>query len=38
LAHVAGAERALKTARAQGWTVLSMRDDWRQIFPDPIGG
>jgi hypothetical protein len=37
-AYVAGAERALETARAQGWTVLSMRDDWRQVFPDPIGG
>jgi len=35
-AYVAGAERALKTARAQGWTVLSMRDDWRQVLPDAM--
>jgi phosphoserine phosphatase len=37
-AYVAGAERALETARGEGWTIVSMRDDWRQVFPDPAGG
>ena len=26
--YVAGAERALEAPRAQGWAILSMRDDW----------
>jgi hypothetical protein len=28
---------ALDAARAQGWNVVSMRDDWATIFP-PVGG
>ncbi|PDV98206.1 HAD family hydrolase [Candidatus Chloroploca asiatica] len=36
-AYTAGAEHALDAARTQSWTVISMRDDWRQVFPD-IGG
>jgi hypothetical protein len=24
-------------ARAKGWTVISMRDDWREVFPRSIG-
>ncbi|TFV60907.1 haloacid dehalogenase-like hydrolase [Mycobacterium sp. PS03-16] len=30
--YTAGAERALEHAGAQGWTVISMRDDWATIF------
>lgn len=33
-AYVAGAERALDLARAQGWVIVSMGDDWRRVFPD----
>lgn len=36
-AYTAGAERALEAARAEGWTVVSMRDDWRRVFPDDGG-
>lgn len=36
-AYTAGAERALEQARADSWTIVSMRDDWRQVFPDFIG-
>ncbi|BBY14580.1 HAD family hydrolase [Mycolicibacterium litorale] len=31
-AYTAGAERALEHAHAQGWTVISMRDDWATVF------
>jgi phosphoglycolate phosphatase-like HAD superfamily hydrolase len=37
-AYMAGAERALDAARAEHWTIVSMHDDWRQVFPDPING
>ncbi|NTU82787.1 MAG: haloacid dehalogenase-like hydrolase [Chloroflexales bacterium] len=37
-AYTAGAERALEAARTQSWTIVSMRDDWRQVFPDVGGG
>lgn len=30
--YVAGAERALEEARAQGWTVVSIKDDWMSVF------
>lgn len=33
-AYTAGAERALDHARSQGWTVISMRDDWVTVFGD----
>ena len=32
--YVAGAERALENAAANGWLVASMRDDWTTVF-DP---
>lgn len=32
-AYVAGAEQALAAARDQDWTIVSMRRDWRQVFP-----
>jgi hypothetical protein len=28
----AGAEKAMKLAQDQGWTVVSMKNDWEQIF------
>jgi hypothetical protein len=32
--YVAGAEQALDEARAQGWTVVSVKHDWATVF-DP---
>lgn len=32
-AYTAGAEQALDTAREKGWTIVSMRDDFRRVFP-----
>jgi hypothetical protein len=31
-AYVAGAEQALEIARNEGWSIVSMRDDWATIF------
>jgi hypothetical protein len=31
--YTAGAEKALETAGHQGWTVVSMRNDWTEVFP-----
>lgn len=33
-AYDGGAEDALTRAAARGWTVISMKDDWNQIFPE----
>ena len=33
-AYTAGAEQALDRAGAQGWTVVSVKDDWRTVFAD----
>jgi haloacid dehalogenase-like hydrolase len=30
--YVGGAEKALQLARGHGWTVVSMKDDWRTVF------
>jgi phosphoserine phosphatase len=30
--YTAGAEKAMKLAKEQGWTVVSMKQDWKQIF------
>ena len=32
-AYDQGADAALTMAEAQGWTVVSMQDDWKRIFP-----
>ena len=49
-AYTSGAERVLQEASAKGWTVVSMRDDWKRVFgrssgpqrrhsgPRPVGG
>ena len=31
-AYTSGAERVLREASAKGWTVVSMRDDWKRVF------
>jgi phosphoserine phosphatase len=33
--YVKGAEQALERARADGWTVISVKDDWATVFADP---
>jgi len=35
--YTAGAERSLEQARAQGWTVVSIRNDWATVFDDSTG-
>ncbi|HEV2917942.1 MAG TPA: haloacid dehalogenase-like hydrolase, partial [Actinomycetota bacterium] len=30
--YLAGAERSLEQAQAQGWTVVSIRRDWATVF------
>jgi phosphoserine phosphatase len=35
--YTAGAEDALDQARAHGWTVISVKDDWSTVFPDHPG-
>ena len=30
--YVKGAESALERAKADGWTVVSMKNDWTRIF------
>jgi phosphoserine phosphatase len=30
--YTAGAEQALDTAKAEGWTVVSVKDDWSTVF------
>jgi hypothetical protein len=30
--YLAGAEKALELAKTDGWTVVSMKNDWRQVF------
>jgi phosphoserine phosphatase len=34
-AYTAGAEKALEMAEQDGWTVVSMQNDWNQVFPPP---
>src|SRR5262245_30408410 len=33
--HVGRLDKALDEARAKGWTVANMKDDWKTIFADP---
>jgi hypothetical protein len=30
--YVAGAEKSLELAKAGGWTVVSMKDEWKTVF------
>jgi hypothetical protein len=34
--YVGGAEKALELAKAQNWTVVSLKNDWNTVF-DPAG-
>jgi hypothetical protein len=33
-AYTAGADAALDRAAADGWTVISVKDDWSTVFAD----
>jgi hypothetical protein len=33
LGDVVPADEALDEAQVKGWTAVSMKDDWRQVFP-----
>jgi phosphoglycolate phosphatase-like HAD superfamily hydrolase len=33
--YTAGAEAVLDAARAEGWTIASVKDDWTDVFADP---
>ena len=33
--YTAGAEKALEAAGAHGWTVISVKDDWKTVFAAP---
>lgn len=35
--YTAGAERSLERAKAQGWTMVSIKNDWATVFDD-VGG
>jgi haloacid dehalogenase-like hydrolase len=35
--HVGQLDKALDEALAKGWTVVSMKDDWKAIFPPAAG-
>jgi hypothetical protein len=35
--HIGQLDKALDEALAKGWTVVSMRDDWKTIFPPAAG-
>ena len=30
-------DKALDEAKAKGWTVVDMKDDWKTIFPTELG-
>jgi hypothetical protein len=36
--YTAGAEKAVSMARAQDWTVISMKSDWQTVFSFKRGG
>ena len=31
--HVGKLDKGLDEAKTKGWTIVSMKDDWKQIFP-----
>jgi phosphoserine phosphatase len=35
-AYVAGAEQVLERARSQGWTVVSIKNDWASVFAETM--
>ena len=34
--YTSGAEASLEQARAQDWTVVSIRNDWATVFADQV--
>jgi hypothetical protein len=36
--HIGRLDKALDQAWSRGWTVVSMKDDWKAIFPSPDAG
>jgi hypothetical protein len=30
--YTAGAEKAVKLTKEQGWTIVSMKEDWQRVF------
>jgi phosphoglycolate phosphatase-like HAD superfamily hydrolase len=36
--HVGRLDKALDEARARGWTVVSMKDDWKRVYPPAPAG
>jgi phosphoserine phosphatase len=34
--YTAGAEQSLERADTEGWTVVSIKDDWASVFADPV--
>jgi phosphoserine phosphatase len=36
--YTAGAEKAMREATDEGWTVISIKDDWKQVFSFQNGG
>jgi hypothetical protein len=32
IVYTAGAEKSLEAARAKGWTVISVKKDWKLVF------
>jgi hypothetical protein len=32
--YVAGAEKSLELANSLGWTVISIKNDWKNVFAD----
>lgn len=32
--YTAGAEESLEQANREGWTVVSIKNDWATVFPD----
>ena len=35
--HIGHLDKALDEAKAKGWTVVDMKDDWKTIFPTELG-
>ena len=34
IAYTAGAEKLIETAKAKGWTIANIKDDWQTVFND----
>ncbi|TAH49056.1 MAG: hypothetical protein EYC68_18135 [Chloroflexota bacterium] len=34
VAYTSGAEKLLKVASKKGWTIISVKEDWKQVFEE----